>query len=203
MLQNKDRVFKNLYGQEDWKLKGAQGRGIWDGVDKIIKKGREWIINEMLESGLRGRGGAGFPVGRKWSFMPDPEQTGVPNYLVVNADESEPGTCKDREIMRFDPHMLVEGCLIAAYAMRAKACYIYIRGEYVYEAECLETAIAEAYVSHAMIYSDIGDYFKAQIYLDSALLVTDCSDCIKNKALLGSLFVKVNAGIVLNLVSYF
>ena len=94
-----------------------------------IDKGKDWVINEMKASGLRGRGGAGFPTGLKWSFMPKPDPA-RPSYLVVNADESEPGTCKDREIMRNDPHLLIEGCLIASFAMQAHACYIYIRGEY-------------------------------------------------------------------------
>ena len=98
----------------------------------------------MKASGLRGRGGAGFPTGLKWSFMPKADAA-RPSYLVVNADESEPGTCKDREIMRNDPHLLIEGCLIACFAMEAHACYIYVRGEYILEADRLEAAIAQAY----------------------------------------------------------
>ena len=89
----------------------------------------------MKASGLRGRGGAGFPTGLKWSFMPKEFTDGRPSYLVVNADESEPGTCKDREIMRHDPHLLVEGCLIAGFAMSAHAGYIYVRGEFIRERE--------------------------------------------------------------------
>jgi NADH-quinone oxidoreductase subunit F len=113
MLQDRDRIFRNLYGRHDWGLEGARARGAWDGTKAILDKGRDGIINEVKASGLRGRGGAGFPTGLKWSFMP--KQVGErPHYLVVNADESEPGTCKDREIMRFDPHLLVEGCLIAS-----------------------------------------------------------------------------------------
>ncbi len=98
----------------------------------------------MKASGLRGRGGAGFPTGLKWSFMPKVSD-GRPHYLVVNADESEPGTCKDREIMRHDPHTLVEGCLVCGFAMGANAAYIYVRGEYIREREALERAITEAY----------------------------------------------------------
>src|SRR5215212_7524398 len=98
MLDDKDRIFKNLYGLHDWGLEGARRRGAWDGTKAIIDKGRDWIINEMKASGLRGRGGAGFPTGLKWSFMPKESTDGRPSYLVVNADESEPGTCKDREI---------------------------------------------------------------------------------------------------------
>ena len=144
MLADKDRIFTNLYGRDDWGLKGARKRGNWDGTDKLIKKGRDWIIDEIKASGLRGRGGAGFPTGLKWSFMPK-EIGERPHYLVVNADESEPGTCKDRDIMRHDPHTLIEGCLIASFAMGAHACYIYIRGEYIREREALQIAIDECY----------------------------------------------------------
>ena len=96
MLADKDRIFKNLYGQGDWGLDGARARGAWDGTKAILEKGRDTIVNEMKASGQRGRGGAGFATGLKWSFMP--KQTDRPHYLVVNADESEPGTCKDREV---------------------------------------------------------------------------------------------------------
>jgi len=144
MLDDKDRIFKNLYGLHDWKLKGARARGAWDGTKAILDKGRDWIINEVKASGLRGRGGAGFPTGLKWSFMPK-QSDGRPSYLVVNADESEPGTCKDREIMRHDPHLLVEGCLIAGCAMGAPVGYIYVRGEFIRERERLQYAIDEAY----------------------------------------------------------
>jgi NADH-quinone oxidoreductase subunit F len=144
MLEDKDRIFKNLYGFHDWGLAGAQARGAWDGTKSILEKGRDWIINEVKTSGQRGRGGAGFPTGLKWSFMP--KQAGDrPHYLVVNADESEPGTCKDREILRHDPHLLVEGSLIAASAMSAHTCYIYVRGEFIRERERLEAAIEQAY----------------------------------------------------------
>jgi NADH-quinone oxidoreductase subunit F len=144
MLQDKDRVFRNLYGRHDWRLAGAKSRGAWDGTKAILEKGRDAIIAEVKNSGLRGRGGAGFPTGLKWSFMP--KQVGDrPHYLVVNADESEPGTCKDRDMMRHDPHLLIEGCLIASCAMGAHTCYIYIRGEFIRERERLQAAIDEAY----------------------------------------------------------
>jgi NADH-quinone oxidoreductase subunit F len=144
MLQDRDRIFRNLYGRHDWGLEGARARGAWDGTKAILDKGRDGIINEVKASGLRGRGGAGFPTGLKWSFMP--KQVGErPHYLVVNADESEPGTCKDREIMRFDPHLLVEGCLIASFAMGAHACYVYVRGEFIREREHLQAAVDQAY----------------------------------------------------------
>ncbi|PWE17263.1 NADH-quinone oxidoreductase subunit F [Marinicauda salina] len=144
LLQDKDRIFTNLYGAHDWGLEGARHRGAWNMTKEILEQGPEWITGEVKGSGLRGRGGAGFPTGLKWSFMPK-EVGARPHYLVVNADESEPGTCKDREIMRHDPHTLIEGCLIASYAMRAHAAYIYIRGEYVLERERLEAAIKQAY----------------------------------------------------------
>ncbi len=145
MLDDKDRIFKNLYGLHDWGLKGARERGAWDGTKDILAKGRDAIVNEMKASGLRGRGGAGFPTGLKWSFMPKQSPDGRPSYLVVNADKSEPGTCKDREILRHDPHLLIEGCLIAGCAMGASAGYIYVRGEFIRERERLQAAIDEAY----------------------------------------------------------
>ncbi|TDE40212.1 NADH-quinone oxidoreductase subunit NuoF [Antarcticimicrobium sediminis] len=144
MLKDQDRIFTNLYGMHDRSLKGAMARGHWDGTAGILANGRDWIIQQMKDSGLRGRGGAGFPTGLKWSFMPK-ESDGRPSYLVINADESEPATCKDREIMRHDPHPLIEGALIASFAMGAHAAYIYIRGEYIREREALQAAIDEAY----------------------------------------------------------
>ncbi len=144
MLQDKDRIFTNIYGRHDWGLQGALKRGQWDGTKDILAKGRDFIIKEIQASGLRGRGGAGFPTGLKWSFMPK-QSDGRPHYLVVNADESEPGTCKDREILRHDPHTLIEGCLLAGFAMGAHAAYIYVRGEFVREREHLQAAIDQAY----------------------------------------------------------
>ena len=144
MLDDKDRIFTNLYGMADRSLAGARSRGHWDGTAGILAQGCDWIVEQIKASGLRGRGGAGFPTGLKWSFMPK-ESDGRPSYLVVNADESEPGTCKDREIMRHEPHSLIEGCLIASFGMGAHAAYIYIRGEYIREREALQIAIDEAY----------------------------------------------------------
>jgi len=143
MLDDKDRIFRNLYGRGDWGLVGARARGAWDGTKAILERGRDALVNEVKNSGLRGRGGAGFPTGLKWSFMP--KQVGDrPHYLVVNADESEPGTCKDRDILRHDPHLLIEGCLIASFAMGARTCYVYVRGEFVRERERLQAAIDQA-----------------------------------------------------------
>ena len=143
MLSDKDRIFQNLYGQQDWAIKGAQKRGIWDNTKELLALGPDEIVERIKASGLRGRGGAGFPTGLKWSFMPK-KSDGRPSYLVVNADESEPGSCKDREIMRNDPHMLLEGCLVAGFAMRCQKAYIYIRGEYWEPWARLEQAVQEA-----------------------------------------------------------
>ncbi|MBT5648536.1 MAG: NADH-quinone oxidoreductase subunit NuoF, partial [Rhodospirillaceae bacterium] len=164
MLSDKDRIFTNLYGLHDWSLDAAKTRGDWDGTKEILSKGRDWIIDEMKESGLRGRGGAGFPAGLKWSFMPK-EDTGRPAYLVVNADESEPGTCKDREIMRHDPHKLVEGCLIAGFAMGAMAAYIYVRGEFHYEAGILDAAVEQAYDAGLIGKNACGSGYDFDIYV--------------------------------------
>jgi NADH-quinone oxidoreductase subunit F len=162
MLEDKDRIFTNLYGLEDFRLEAARRRGAWNGTANILAMGPDWIVQQVKDSGLRGRGGAGFPTGLKWSFMP--RQVGErPHYLVVNADESEPGTCKDRDIMRHDPHLLLEGCLVAAFAMRAHACYIYIRGEFVDERLRLEEAVAEAYAAGLLGKNACGSGFDCDV----------------------------------------
>ena len=163
-LQDRDRIFTNLYGVHPWNLAAARARGDWDGTAAIIQKGRDWIVNEMKESGLRGRGGAGFPTGMKWSFMPK-STDGRPCYLVVNADESEPGTCKDRDIIRHDPHKLIEGSLIAGSAMGASSGYIYIRGEYANEARVLQAAIDEAYDAGLLGRNAAGSGYDFELYL--------------------------------------
>jgi len=144
-LADKDRIFTNLYGFQSPYLKAAQQRGDWDNTKALMAMGQDAIIDQIKASGLRGRGGAGFPTGMKWGFMPKEPKPGKPNFLVINADESEPGSCKDREIIRHDPHKLLEGALIAAFAMRARAAYIYIRGEFIRETEVLRKAVAECY----------------------------------------------------------
>jgi NADH-quinone oxidoreductase subunit F len=144
-LADKDRIFTNVYGFQSPFLKAAQQRGDWDDTAKLMQVGQDPIIDAIKASGLRGRGGAGFPTGMKWSFMPKEPKPGKPNFLVINADESEPGSCKDREIIRHDPHKLLEGALIASFAMRARAAYIYIRGEFIRETEVLRRAVAECY----------------------------------------------------------
>jgi NADH-quinone oxidoreductase subunit F len=164
MLDDKDRIFTNLYGFGDWRLEGARKRGDWDGTRQIMAKGRDWIVEEVKGSGLRGRGGAGFPAGLKWSFMPK-EPTGRPHYLVVNADEGEPGTCKDRDMLRNDPHKLVEGCLLAGFGMGANAAYIYIRGEFYREAEHLQAAIDEAYDAGLIGKNACGSGYDFDVYV--------------------------------------
>ena len=144
MLKNEDKIFTNIYGANSSEISAAIRRGNWDSTKTLLSKGKDWIIEELKASGLRGRGGAGFPTGLKWSFMPK-EVKDRPHYLVVNADESEPGTCKDREILRNEPHQFIEGCLIASFAMSANVCYVYVRGEYINERYSLQKAIDEAY----------------------------------------------------------
>ncbi|KAF0853034.1 mitochondrial Complex I (CI) NADH:ubiquinone oxidoreductase subunit 51-kDa/NUBM/NDUFV1/NuoF [Andalucia godoyi] len=163
-LSDEDRIFTNLYGERDVYIEGALKRGDWYRTKDLLSKGVDWILGEMKASGLRGRGGAGFPSGLKWSFMPKVSD-GRPSYLVVNADESEPGTCKDREIMRHDPHKLVEGCLVAGFAMRAKAAYIYIRGEFYNEALVLEKAVAEAYAKGFLGKNACGSGYDFDVYI--------------------------------------
>ena len=164
MLLDKDRIFTNLYGHQDWSLAAAKQRGAWNSTAELMQFGPEWICDQIKDSGLRGRGGAGFPTGLKWTFMPK-EVRERPHYLVVNADESEPGTCKDRDIMRHDPHLLIEGCLIASFAMRAHKCYIYLRGEYIYERERLQAAIDEAYAAGLVGKNAAGSGWDFDIYV--------------------------------------
>ena len=164
MLRDEDRIFKNIYGLDGADLTAAKARGDWDGTGELIKKGRDWVIDEVKASGLRGRGGAGFPTGLKWSFMPK-ENDGRPHYLVINADESEPGTCKDRDILRHEPHKLLEGCLLAGFAMGAHACYIYVRGEFIREREALQRAVDEAYAAGLLGKDAAGSGWDYDIYV--------------------------------------
>ena len=164
MLADKDRIFTNLYGWGDPLLAGAKQRGDWDNTAAILARGHDDIVEEVKASGLRGRGGAGFPTGLKWSFMPK-EVGARPHYLVVNADESEPGTCKDRDIIRHEPHKLLEGCVVAGFAMRAHAAYIYIRGEFYNEYKVLQAAIDEAYEAGLLGTNAAGSGWAFDIYL--------------------------------------
>ncbi len=163
MLNKNDRIFSNLYGEESFTLESAKKRGDWNSTKEFLSKGQDWLIEEVKKSGLRGRGGAGFPTGTKWSFMP--KKSDKPSYLVVNADESEPGTCKDRDIIRNEPHKLIEGCLIASFAMNASTCYIYIRGEFYNEAAILQKAIDEAYENGLIGKNACGSGFDFNLHL--------------------------------------
>jgi len=165
MLQDKDRIFTNLYGDFGRDVKSAKVRGDWKDTKEIIAKGKDWIINEVKLSELRGRGGAGFPTGMKWSFAPKEVKLGRPHYLIINADESEPGTCKDRDILRFEPQKLIEGCLISSFAVNANTCYIYIRGEYFAESKILQEAIDEAYKEGLLGKNACGTGFDFDIYI--------------------------------------
>ncbi|THU83221.1 NADH-ubiquinone oxidoreductase [Dendrothele bispora CBS 962.96] len=166
-LKDQDRIFTNVYCKHDHGIKGAKSRGDWHRTKDILLKGDSWIIQTIKDSGLRGRGGAGFPSGLKWSFMNKPnwQNDKRPRYLVVNADEGEPGTCKDREIMRGDPHKLVEGCLVAGRGMNANAAYIYIRGEFYQEASHVQQAIDEAYKEGLLGPNACGSGYAFDVYL--------------------------------------
>jgi NADH-quinone oxidoreductase subunit F len=165
MLADKDRIFTNLYGYQPWNLAAAQARGDWDNTKALMAVGPDAIIDEIKASALRGRGGAGFPTGMKWSFMPKNPSDQRPNFLVINADESEPGSCKDREILRHDPHKLIEGALVAGFAMRARAAYIYIRGEYIREAETMFAAVREAYDAGLLGKNAAGSGFDFDVFV--------------------------------------
>ncbi len=175
MLADKDRIFTNIYGLEDPFLAGAKKRGDWDGTKKLLELGREEIVNQMKASGLRGRGGAGFSTGMKWSFMPK-ESDGRPHYLVINADEGEPGTCKDREIMRHDPHKLIEGALVASFAMGANAAYCYVRGEFYRETEALQKAVDEAYDAGLIGDDACGSGYKFDFYIHRGMGAYICGE---------------------------
>ena len=163
MLKKEDQIFINLYGTQSYDLKSSKKRGDWANTKALLDKGRDWIIEEIKKSGLRGRGGAGFSTGTKWSFMP--KNSEKPCYLVVNADESEPGTCKDRDILRFEPHKLIEGSLLASFAIGAHNCYIYIRGEFYNEASNIQKALDEAYQDGLIGKNACGSGFDCYIYL--------------------------------------
>lgn len=164
MLKDQDRIFQNIYGLKGQGLDFARSIGDWSDTAELIQKGRDWMIDEVKTSGLRGRGGAGFSTGMKWSFMPK-EVGERPHYLVINADEGEPGTCKDREILRHEPHKLLEGILLASFAIQAHACYIYIRGEFYREAEAMQKAIDEAYAAGLLGENAAGSGWKMDVYI--------------------------------------
>ncbi len=148
-------------------LSVARASGAYAALEKILRSAMtpEQVIAVVKDSGLRGRGGAGFPTGLKWSFMPDPTKDARRRYLAVNADESEPGTCKDRVLMERDPHGLIEGVLIAAYAMRVQAAYIYVRGEYRLSYRRLSEALDEARRAGLVGKGVLGSGFDCEIWM--------------------------------------
>ena len=184
MLKDSDKIFSNLYGQEEVDLSAAKRHGDWDNTINFLKLEPDQVIEEIKKSGLRGRGGAGFSTGIKWSFMPKNPTEDNPSYLVVNADESEPGTCKDRDIIRHEPHKIIEGCLIAGHAIRAKAAYIYIRGEFYNEAMVLQKAIDTAYKAGLIGKNACGSNKDFDIYLHRGAGAYICGE---ETALLNSL----------------
>ncbi|MDF3033883.1 MAG: NADH-quinone oxidoreductase, subunit [Alphaproteobacteria bacterium] len=164
MLRDQDRIFTNLRGISSPALKDAKLWGDWDQTKNLLARGRDWIIEELDRSCLRGRGGAGFPTGKKWSFMPKVSD-GRPSYFVINADESEPGTCKDRDILRYEPHKLIEGSLLGSFAIGAPVAYIYVRGEYVREAKILQQSIDEAYEAGLLGKNAAGSGWNFDLYV--------------------------------------
>jgi len=164
MLKDQDRIFQNLYNDKGSDLISSKERGDWKDTKALCEKGKEWIINEIKDSELRGRGGAGFPTGLKWSFAPK-EIGSRPHYMVINADESEPGTCKDRDILRFEPQKLIEGCLITSYAISAHTCYIYIRGEYPKSIEIVNGTINELKKLNLLGKNILGTDFSYDLYI--------------------------------------
>ena len=154
-------------------VKGYREGGGYEALAKALRMPPEEIIEVVKKSGLRGRGGAGFPCGLKWSFVP--RNSPKPKYLVCNADESEPGTFKDRLLMEQDPHQLIEGCLITSFAVGAHTTYIYIRGEYTYAARVLEDAIRDAYDHGVLGDSVLGSGFKHDVYVHRGAALTSAA----------------------------
>ncbi len=156
-------VSKFFYNKEAAPLDYYRKHDGYEGMKKALAMKPDEVIAEVKKSNMKGRGGAGFPTGMKWSFIP--KESKVPKYLVCNADESEPGTFKDRAIMTYSPHMMIEGMIIGSYAIGAKVSYIYIRGEYVREAEILEVALAEAYKAGLLGKNIMGSGFDHDMYV--------------------------------------
>jgi len=154
--------FDRIHIKDQRKLSVARDNGAYKFLPTVLKEfDAERIIDEVKTSGIRGRGGAGFPTGLKWSFVP--RNTGKPTYLLCNADEGEPGTFKDRDIMRYDPHLLIEGMIMAGFALDVHDAYIYIRGEFLAEARILEEAIREAYEANLLGENILGSGFSMNL----------------------------------------
>ncbi len=184
MLKKDDKIFTNLDGKMSFDIQSSIKRGIWHNYKNNLKKSPDSIIEEVKKSDLRGRGGAGFSTGMKWSFMPKESKNGKPSYLIVNADESEPGTCKDRDIIRYEPHRVIEGSILSGIAIRAKATYIYIRGEYYSEYIILQQAIDEAYEKGYLGKNILGTGINYDVYIHRGAGAYICGE---ETALLNSL----------------
>src|ERR1039458_4183065 len=159
------KIVSRRFGQDAARIDRYLELGGYASVRKCLELGPEWIINEMKASGLRGRGGAGFPTGMKWSFVP--KQSAKPKYVLVNGDESEPGTCKDHLIFLHDPHAVIEGTIIAGLSIGAKTGFIYLRGEYRYLLEIVEKAVADAYAKGFLGKNIFGSETEFQIIAQS------------------------------------
>ncbi|MDQ6995003.1 MAG: NADH-quinone oxidoreductase subunit NuoF [Mariprofundaceae bacterium] len=160
--QVKAICFDRIHIENQTSLNIARKNGAYAFLPTVLKDfDNERIVDEVKKSGLRGRGGAGFPTGLKWSFVP--RNTGKPTYLLCNADEGEPGTFKDRDIMRFDPHLLIEGMIMAGFALGVHDAYIYIRGEFLHEANVMDAAIEEAYAANLLGENILGSNFSMNL----------------------------------------
>ena len=173
---------KRWLSPNSWRIETYEQLEGYTALRKALRGTPEQLVQLVKDAGLRGRGGAGFPTGVKWSFMPKDEQK--PHYLVINADEGEPGTCKDIPLMMADPHSLIEGCIIAAYAMRAHHCFIYVRGEVVHCQRRLESAVAEAYRAGYLGEDILGSGFDLDIVVHAGAGAYICGE---ETALLDSL----------------
>lgn len=167
MAKHETYLLDRLENEDSHTLSAYEKAGGYTALRTILEEGwtPEQVIEKVKASGLRGRGGAGFPTGLKWSFMPDAEKDPRPRYIAINADESEPGTCKDRVLMERDPHGLIEGILIAAYAMRVSTAYIYVRGEYRFPYDRCFAALAEARKKGWVGANVLGTEFSCEIWM--------------------------------------
>jgi len=173
---------KRWLSPNSWRIDTYEQLEGYVALRKALRASPEQIVQLVKDAGLRGRGGAGFPTGVKWGFMPTDD--GKPHYLVINADEGEPGTCKDIPLMMADPHSLIEGCIISAYAMRANHCFIYVRGEVVHCQRRLEAAVREAYQAGYLGRNILGSGFDLDIVVHSG---SGAYICGEETALLDSL----------------
>ena len=176
-------LFKNIRNPKYEKsLAGYKRSGGFKSLKKVFGMKPEEVVQEVKESGLRGRGGAGFPTGLKWSFMA--KGTGKPSYLIANADESEPGTCKDRELMLKDPHLFLEGLMISSYAIGCHHAYVYVRGEFFPAIKTLNAAVGELYADGLLGTNPLGSGFKLDITIHTGAGAYICGE---ESALLDSL----------------